>query len=272
LRWLKPSPETEVPKLKYRLWFGEYEDGRVKTSDDLKKSFLNCFNSEPIPFSVSEVGKKTLGDNYYTLLRRTAIEVTRELIDRELKREDRYVIALVRALDEINSSVNLLEEKLEEIREVRDGRLASEFESRIAMLKSFRGEIEREIEAVMRKIAPNVSEIVGERLGARLLEKAGSLKKLAEFPASTIQVIGAEKSLFKALSRIKRGKRARTPKHGIIFQHPFIKTLPKRKRGKMARFMAGKLSIGARIDYFRGEINEKLSEEVRLKYESLSRN
>ncbi len=272
MRLLKPSPETEVLRLRYKLWFGEYDDGSVRISDNLKKSFLNCFNSEPIPFSVSEVGKKTFGDEYYSILRKVAIEVARELVERELKREDRYVIALVRALDEINSSVNLLEEKLEEIREVRDGRLASEFERRIAILKSFRGEIEREIEEVMRKIAPNVSEIVGEKLGARLLERAGSLKKLAEFPASTIQVIGAEKSLFKALSRLKRGKRARTPKHGIIFQHPFIKTLPRRKRGKMARFMAGKISIGARIDYFRGEINEKLSEEVRLKYERLSRN
>ena len=57
----------------------------------------------------------------------------------------------------------------------------------------------------------------------------------------------------------------------MIFQHPFIKTLPKKKRGKMARFMANKIAIAAKIDYFRGELDESLSEEVWRRYEQLSR-
>ena len=104
-----------------------------------------------------------------------------------------------------------------------------------------------------------------------MLEKAGSLKKLAFLPASKIQVMGAEKSLYKAFSRMRKGKKAKVPKHGVIFQHPFIKTLPKSKRGKMARFMAAKLAIAARIDYFKGEIDENLAESVRKKYEELMR-
>ncbi|NOY11300.1 MAG: NOP58 family protein [Archaeoglobi archaeon] len=257
--------------MRYNLWFGVYENGRVEKSGDLKRSFLNAHNPSPLPFSVSEVGAEVFGEEYYPTLRKVAISVAQMLVEKELRREDRYVIALVRTLDEINNTANLLDEKLRELKEVKESELVREFEEKILELKRFRGEIEREIEVVMRKIAPNVSEIVGEKIGARLLEKAGSLEKLAEMPASTIQVIGAEKSLFKALARMKKGRKAKVPKHGVIFQHPFIKTLPKKKRGKMARFMAGKLAIAARIDYFKGELNEKLAEEVRRKYEQLSR-
>ncbi|WP_456368869.1 RNA-processing protein [Geoglobus sp.] len=257
--------------MRYNLWFGVYEDGSIRKSDNLEKSFQNAYNDEPLPFSVSEVGLRVLGERYYPTLRRVAISVAQAAVERELRREDRYVIALVRTLDEINNTANLLEEKLRELKEVKESELVREFEEKILELKRFRGSIEREIESVMRKIAPNISEIVGEKVGARLLERAGSLEKLAEMPASTIQVIGAEKSLFKALARMRKGRKAKVPKHGVIFQHPFIKTLPKKKRGKMARFMAGKLAIAARVDYFKGELNEKLSEEVRRKYEQLSR-
>lgn len=257
--------------MRYNLWFGVYEDGKVEKSRDPRESFLNAYNSSPLPFSVSEVGMSVFGEEYYRILRKTAIGVAQEMVERELRREDRYVIALVRTLDEINNTVNLLDEKLRDLKEVKESELVREFEEKILELKRFRGSIEKEIEVVMRKIAPNVSEIVGEKIGARLLEKAGSLIKLAEMPASTIQVIGAEKSLFKALARMRKGRKAKVPKHGVIFQHPFIKTLPKKKRGKMARFMAGKLAIAARIDYFKGELNEKLAEEVRRKYEQLSR-
>ena len=257
--------------MKYNLWFGVYENGRVKVSKNLEESFSKAENPEPLPFSVSDVGREILGERYYEELRRIAISHAEKLVERELKREDRYVIALVRSLDEINRTINLLDEKLRDLKEIKESEVVRDFEEKILEIKKLRREIEREIESVMRKIAPNLSEIAGEKIAARLLEKVGSLEKLAELPASTIQVIGAEKSLFKALSRIRRGKKAKVPKHGVIFQHPFIKGLPKRKRGKMARFMASKLAIAARIDYFKGELYEKLAEEVRKKYEKLSR-
>lgn len=258
-------------KLRYNLWFGVYENGNVKKSKNFSESFLNAKNPEPLPFNLSEIGKEVLGDDYYRILRKTAIEVCQNLVERELRREDRYVISLVRTLDELNNSINLLNEKLRELKEIRESEVVNLFEEKINDLEKLRTRIEKEIEEVMRKIAPNLSEIVGEKIGARLLEKAGSLEKLAELPASTIQVIGAEKSLFKALARMKKGKRAKVPKHGVIFQHPFIRNLPKKKRGKMARFMANKIAIAVRLDYFKGEVDEKLYEEVRKKYEQLSR-
>jgi nucleolar protein 56 len=125
------------------------------------------------------------------------------------------------------------------------------------------------IEAAMEAVAPNVKELLTAAVGARLIAKAGSLARLATLPASTIQVLGAEKALFRAL---KTG--ARPPKHGILFQHPLIHSAPKWQRGKIARAVAAKVAIAARIDYYRHEgkdvaISEKLNlrlEEIREKY------
>jgi nucleolar protein 56 len=125
------------------------------------------------------------------------------------------------------------------------------------------------IEAAMEAVAPNVKELLTATVGARILAKAGSLARLAVLPASTIQVLGAEKALFRAL---KTG--ARPPKHGILFQHPVIHAAPKWQRGKIARAIASKVAIAARIDYYRHEgkdaaISEKLKtrlDEIREKY------
>ncbi len=255
--------------MKYNLWCGEY-DGKLKLSKDFAKSFAKAKNPAPVPEEAFEEAKEKV-KNYYEVLRRVAIEVTERKVERELRREDRYVIMLVKALDELNEAINLLEEKYRDLVEVKTSEISEEFEERIRGLKELRRRIEREIDEVMGKIAPNLTEILGAKIAARLLERAGSMEKLAILPASTIQIIGAEKSLFKALTRIRKGKKAKIPKHGIIFQHPFIRSLPKRKRGKMARFMAGKLAIAAKLDYFSGELKEELAEEVRRKYEELAR-
>lgn len=258
----------------YRLWFGVVKnDGEIIPSEDLEKSFQNCENPEPLPFSPTEAGIRHFGSHnaYFSILRKVAIEVAREKVEQELKREDRYVVLLLKSLDELNEAINLLEEKLRDLEEVKVSEVTESFRERIAELKRLRKEVEREIEAVIGKIAPNLTEIAGAVIAARLLEKAGSLKRLAEMPASAIQLLGAEKSLYKALSRVKKGKPARFPKHGVLFQHPFVRTLPKSKRGKIARFMAAKLAIAARLDYFSGELNEELAEAVRRRYEQLRR-
>jgi nucleolar protein 56 len=125
------------------------------------------------------------------------------------------------------------------------------------------------IEAAMDAVAPNVKELLTAAVGARIIAKAGSLARLATLPASTIQVLGAEKALFRAL---KTG--ARPPKHGILFQHPLIHSAPKWQRGKIARAVASKVAIAARIDYYRhsgkdADISQKLNtrlDEIREKY------
>lgn len=99
---------------------------------------------------------------------------------------------------------------------------------------------------MMRTVAPNIKELLTAPVGARVIAKAGSLSKLAILPASTIQVLGAEKALFRSL---RTG--ANPPKHGLIFQHSLIHSAPKWQRGKIARALASKLAIAARIDLFR---------------------
>ena len=101
------------------------------------------------------------------------------------------------------------------------------------------------VEQQMQEMAPNFSKIATPLLGAKILAAAGGMKKLALMSSSTIQVIGAEKALF---AHIKTG--SPSPKHGLIFNHPLIQQTPRDKRGKIARALAGKLSIAARIDYF----------------------
>jgi len=124
-------------------------------------------------------------------------------------------------------------------------------------MQTIRGNLTDYIDDAMKDVAPNIRELSGSLLGARLVALAGSLMKLALMPASTIQVLGAEKALFRAL----RG-RGRPPKHGVIFQHPEIFRSPRWQRGKIARALAAKLAIAAKADAFTGNfIAPRLKEE-----------
>lgn len=124
------------------------------------------------------------------------------------------------------------------------------------------------VDSTMNKIAPNITQVAGATIGARLIARAGGLERMARLPASTIQVLGAEKALFRA---IRTG--SRPPKHGILFQHEAVHMAPKWQRGKIARTLANKIAIAARIDYYRGTkageltgLFEKRLAEIKIKY------
>ncbi len=110
-----------------------------------------------------------------------------------------------------------------------------------------RQSLEKYVDMVMNEVAPNTRALAGSLLGARLIALAGGLNNLAKLPSSTVQVLGAEKALFRSL---RTG--ARPPKHGIIFQHSLIHEAKRWQRGKVARALAGKLAIAARTDAFSG--------------------
>ena len=137
-------------------------------------------------------------------------------------------------------------------------------------LYNLRQEMEGYLDNVMGEVAPNMKALAGSLLGARLIALAGGLSNLAKKPASTVQVLGAEKALFRSL---KTG--ARPPKHGIIFQHTIVRDAKKWHRGKIARALAGKLAIAARTDAFGArDISPQLKagldkrvEEIRQKYQ-----
>jgi nucleolar protein 56 len=137
-------------------------------------------------------------------------------------------------------------------------------------LYDLRQKLEGYLDSVMGDVAPNIRALVGSLLGARLIALAGGLNNMAKMPASTIQVLGAEKALFRAL---KTG--TRPPKHGIIFQHSLIHEAKRWQRGKVARALAGKLAIAARTDAFSGKYAgdrlqvdlEKRISEIQERYE-----
>ncbi|MFX0061170.1 MAG: NOP5/NOP56 family protein [Candidatus Hermodarchaeota archaeon] len=108
--------------------------------------------------------------------------------------------------------------------------------------------LEKYLEEAMQQTAPNISALAGPLIGARLIALAGSLENLAKKPSSTIQVLGAEKALFRALKTDTE-----PPKHGVLFQNPLVHQAPLHQRGKIARALAAKLSMAARIDFFSGE-------------------
>jgi len=133
-----------------------------------------------------------------------------------------------------------------------------------------RQSLENYIDSTMDEVAPNTRTLVGALLGARIIALAGGLINLAKMPASTVQVLGAEKALFRAL---KTG--TPPPKHGIIFQHTIIHEAKQWQRGKLARALAGKLAIAARTDAFSGKYCgdklkadlERRTKEIQEKYE-----
>ena len=117
------------------------------------------------------------------------------------------------------------------------------------------------LEESMKSYCPNLQTIAGTALGARLLELGGSMRRLAGLPSSTIQILGAEKALFRHL---KTG--SRPPKHGVLLGHDLVQSAQKKRQGRAARILADKISIAIRIDYFKGEfIGDRLLEEARKK-------
>lgn len=136
-------------------------------------------------------------------------------------------------------------------------------------LYDLRQNLETYMDKTMEEVAPNIKVLVGSLLGARLIAISGGISNLAKRPASTIQVLGAEKALFRSL---KTG--TRPPKHGMIFQHTLLHDAKRWQRGKLARALAGKLAIAARADaYGHRNIGETLKssldkrvEEIREKY------
>jgi len=134
-----------------------------------------------------------------------------------------------------------------------DIQIISQIASRVLLFHELKESLEKYIEDVMEQIAPNIKILVGAKLGARIIASAGGLMKLATKPSSTIQILGAEKALYRSIRT-----RSRPPKHGFIFQHPQVHGSPKRLRGKIARAIAGKIAIAARIDAYGGEFQGEI--------------
>ncbi len=192
--------------------------------------------------------------------------------------EDRYVIQAVNAIDEINKAINIMTERFiewylyyfPEEKEKNFGKIIAEYDGEnktnpetethnisstdkemlkdvaisILTLQKTKNKLEKYVEKEMEKIAPNLSFFAGPRIGAKLIALSGGLGRLSVMPSSKIQLLGAEKALFRHLSH--EGK---SPKYGVIFQHPVIHNA-KHNRGRIARVFANNAAIAVRADYY----------------------
>ena len=135
------------------------------------------------------------------------------------------------------------------------------FAKRVISLAEYRHKLFAYLQDKMGIVAPNLGALVGELVAARLISHAGSLTNLAKYPASTVQILGAEKALFRALKT-----KGNTPKYGLIFHSSFIGRAKQRNKGRISRYLANKCSIASRIDAFADvstpAFGEKMKEQV----------
>uniref|UniRef100_K7FH63 Nucleolar protein 56 n=1 Tax=Pelodiscus sinensis TaxID=13735 RepID=K7FH63_PELSI len=135
------------------------------------------------------------------------------------------------------------------------------FSSRVISLSEYRKGLQEYLRSKMSQVAPSLSALIGEVVGARLISHAGSLTNLAKYPASTVQILGAEKALFRALKT-----RGNTPKYGLIFHSTFIGRAAARNKGRISRYLANKCTTASRIDCFSevptSVFGDKLREQV----------
>ncbi len=175
-------------------------------------------------------------------------KMNREGIVSVLKDEKRVDEVFTRAVSTIGRHMS----DRERVAVLRFAQLSNELVSTLDILDAY-------IKKVSTEIMPNTACLTDEKIAAELLSKAGSLERLAILPASTIQLLGAEKSLFKHL---KFG--SKPPKYGLIFKMPEISGAPKDLRGRIARIYAAKISIALKSDYFtKNFIAEKLKTDLK---------
>jgi nucleolar protein 56 len=262
-----------------KAWFGEQSHGQWVLAGSAPEE-LAAFAGKT---DSSEVGKDAdltqtaietgLCNSFYDyrkLLHATAMALARSRIVAILSSRDADIVQSIRALDTVIDAYNEMTERIVEWygihhpeaklrpQEIIERLITSQTTGDLEALQSYarcaralqeeRKRLEVYIAACMEDVAPNLSEVLGPLLGARLIARAGGLEKLAKLPASALQVMGAREALFKHL---REG--TPPPKHGFIFRHPLVSGAPKQLRGRIARMLAGKAAIAARVDYYSGE-------------------
>ncbi len=281
--------------------YGEFEK-KLKKKYSQKEAFENLENYSTDENVVKKlIENKIVKDEktYLKDLHDFLIDFTKFKLKREYS-PDKIVVQLVQGLEDSEKITNLMYERVSEIFSTYDPEKEKEFtnmkqmseyivknvkqgknknkmgwdlnKDEILILRKFslellnyikfKEELEKYIEKIMKKFAPNLTIVAGPILGARLINSAGSLERLSKFPSSTIQVLGAEKALFRHL---RSG--AKPPKHGLVLQHPLVLAAGKNK-GRVARMLASKIMIACRTDYFsKGKkiIGEKLLEDLKNK-------
>ncbi|MDZ5811764.1 NOP5/NOP56 family protein [Halorubrum sp. AD140] len=232
------------------------------------------------PTKAVETGFAIDHEEYYEKLHRATTYAAREGVKERERADDRQLIHTVRAMDDCERTANELAERVAEwagslfddvepgvagARAVADREPTGPVERRVVSLAervvdlaTERDALAETIDRIAPAFAPNLAEMAGPELAARLIALAGGLASLAKKPSGTVQVLGAEDALFAHLSG-----RAPSPKHGIIYTHDYVRNTRPEDRGSAARALAGKLTLAARVDHYAGERRETLHAELR---------
>jgi len=274
------------------IYLGKKKTELIETSKDNKFSEINERVSQ-IP-------------NFHQLMRKAGIIIAKHKIKNSVK-QDTLVIQAISNIDELDRVANTLVKRLREwyelylpefskklrdnekfvelilknkkselLKEINissrksmgadlnetDIKPIIELAKTITSLYTLRESQSQYLELIIKKTYPNMYAITGSQIGAKLISLARSFEKLAKFPASTIQLLGAEEALFRHL---KTG--AKSPKYGILHEHPLVTNAQASERGKVARALGDKISIAVKIDFFKGKfIGEKLRRDLEKKF------
>lgn len=207
-------------------------------------------------------------------------------------KDDKIIMHVIGIVDDMDSSLNSLSERLREwygmispqtIREVKTHEKLlefltksggketpeiSEFSKTLCDLYKTRDSLTKYLEILCKETTPNLSEVAGPLLASRMLSLAGGLEKMAKMTSSTIQILGAEKALFRHLKG--QGK---APKYGILFGHQLIQQAPKPLKGKVARLISSKLSLAAKMDFYsKKDQGKEMREDLDKRVNELMKN
>ena len=272
-------------------WFGriDSETGSVFLAEDGER-MIDALLKKPLPAGPSVQpdlrrlalmhGYAADDIEYNARLREIALGLVRRQLA-QLATTEQDLLQAVEAIDDMTEAINLLDERLYEwhrlhhqrivhgkdlAESLSEDRIIGPFARSILRLMESRKSMEEEVSFRAEELAPNLSALAGPILAARLISRAGGLSQLAKMPSSRVQVMGAEKSLFKHLSG-----RAPSPKHGIIFRHPAVMGAPRKLRGKVARALAGKLALAARLDYYGARPSPDLAASLERRLKDIKR-
>lgn len=274
-------------------WYGAGTDISTDPADvaaRLRTAKTNMAEYTPCDWrQLQQLGLVKDRREYLEAVRCAAIYMAEEGVAAAAQEKDVELLQMVRTLDEMDTVINLLTERLIDwyisitpsfSRKYRGsgagaarlvpmiGKKGTEPMKNVAReilsMSAARTNLMKEVSRKAVVVIPNMSALVGGLVAARLMSRAGGLAAVAKMPGSSIQVIGAEGALF---SHIRTG--TPSPKHGIVFQHRRVHNAPREVRGSVARALAAKLAIAARLDYYRGELDTEFVNAANARIDGL---
>jgi nucleolar protein 56 len=276
-------------------WFGNVEGGSCTPVSGDAREIAGCVRTihtrmdSFVPLNWEQAvscGVCGTRAEYIARLREVCFVAAERDIREQYAGKDTELLHMVRTLDEMDTVINLLSERVMEWYQIRQPTFSRKYKrtpshlmvrkireksrgalgnvaGQIEALSAARTDLAKEVSSRANRVLPNTSALIGGLVAARLMALAGGLSQLSRLPASAIQVLGAKTALFAHIRT-----HTPSPKHGIIFQHRRVHNAPRAVRGRVSRVLAGKLAIAARIDHFRGVAVPEFLEQAQAKIDA----